>query len=62
MIDDKVDGIDYCDCNNKITSVYGAPTNDVAWTPFLERKVLSTFYGQDLDRLFPLAMHKKAVC
>ncbi len=39
VIDGKVEGIDYCSCNKKINSVYGAPTHDVAWTPFLERKV-----------------------
>jgi hypothetical protein len=34
-----VDGIDYCTCDKKVNSVYGAPTPDIAWTPFLERKV-----------------------
>ena len=39
LIDEKVDGIEYCVCNKKLASVYGASTHDVAWTPFLERKV-----------------------
>lgn len=38
IIDGEVDGIEYCNCEKKVNSVYGSPTQDVAWTPFLERK------------------------
>jgi hypothetical protein len=51
IIDDKVEGINYCECNSKINSVYGAPTHDVAWTPFLERKVFK-FYFANLKAIF----------
>ena len=39
VIDGVVDGVEYCRCGKKVSSVYGAATHDVPWTPFLERKV-----------------------
>ena len=38
IIDQKVEGIEYCQCKDQKPSVYGAKVNDEAWMPFLERK------------------------
>jgi hypothetical protein len=37
-IDQKVEHVEYCECSEQKNSVYGAKTEEVAWTPFLERK------------------------
>lgn len=37
-IEKAVENIRYCDCKDAPSSVYGHRTEDVAWTPFLERK------------------------
>jgi len=44
LIDQQVQGVDYCQCKNRKSSVYGVKgDNDEAWTPFLERKDILVF-------------------
>ena len=38
LIDQKVSEVEYCQCKEKQSSVYGKNVNDEAWMPFLERK------------------------
>jgi len=38
LIDQKVEGTEYCQCKDRKPSVYGTKVNDEAWMPFLERK------------------------
>ena len=43
-IDQQVQGVDYCQCKDRKSSVYGVKgDNDEAWTPFLERKDILVF-------------------
>ena len=43
-IDQQVQGVEYCQCKDRKSSVYGVKgDNDEAWTPFLERKDILVF-------------------
>jgi hypothetical protein len=37
-IEKPVEGIRYCECQTAPASVYGQRTEDIPWTPFIERK------------------------
>lgn len=38
LIDQAVDGVNYCQCDQRPKSVYGLSSDNSPWTPFLERK------------------------
>ena len=38
VIEGKVEGVEYCECQTAKSSVYGEQSRGLEWTPFLERK------------------------
>lgn len=50
LIDQVVDNVDYCQCQDKKPSVYGQKSGDVNWTPFLERKDILVWRQEHPDQ------------
>lgn len=61
FIDQKVEEIDYCQCNDKKSSVYGVKLCDEPWTPFLERKNILVWRTEhpELKGLYAYKMYGK---
>ena len=61
FIDQKVEDIQYCQCQNRKASVYGTKINNENWMPFLERKNILVWRQEhpELKGLYAYKMYGK---